>query len=128
MDHEDGDAGSEASWDDEQTPIVNADMPADPTASPKGMLPRDMQRKTAYYDYAAEKQLSQADMKLFYQRSQLESQRTGGDNRGSQASPPGSPATRTKIFSHIDPVDQLGQHHKSGSMHSVQSGISVVQK
>jgi len=42
------------------------------------MLPRDVQLKTAYYDYAAEKQLSQADAKLFYQRSQLEAQKTGG--------------------------------------------------
>lgn len=49
-----------------------------PSEVGEGMLPRDVQLKTAYYDYAAEKQLSQADAKLFYQRSQLEAQKTGG--------------------------------------------------
>ncbi|KAI9778516.1 MAG: AMP deaminase [Geoglossum umbratile] len=48
-------------------------------------LPRDLQRKTAFYDYAADKQMSHADSKLFYQRSQLEAspimraQTWGGD-------------------------------------------------
>ena len=45
-----------------------------PTASGDGLLPRDKQRKTAYYDYTSEKTLSHADAKLFYQRHQLEQQ------------------------------------------------------
>ncbi|KAH0564931.1 putative zinc finger protein [Trichoglossum hirsutum] len=37
-----------------------------------GLLPRDQQRKTPYYDYTAEKRMSHADTKLFYQQSQLD--------------------------------------------------------
>ncbi|KAH0537097.1 putative zinc finger protein [Glutinoglossum americanum] len=50
-----------------------------------GPLLRDQQRKTAFFDYAAEKQMSHADSKLFYQRSQLDAspimraQTWGGD-------------------------------------------------
>ncbi|RKF55091.1 AMP deaminase [Golovinomyces cichoracearum] len=41
--------------------------------SKKGdILPRDIQQKTVCYGYAAEKQLSLTDSKLFYQRSQME--------------------------------------------------------
>ncbi|KAM0322818.1 hypothetical protein ACHAQA_009159 [Verticillium albo-atrum] len=36
-----------------------------------GMLPRDLPMRTAYYDPVAERQLSQTDAKLFYQRSQI---------------------------------------------------------
>ncbi|GAP90339.2 putative AMP deaminase [Rosellinia necatrix] len=35
-----------------------------------GMLPRDVPRKTTFYDPVAERQMSQAEGKLFYQRSQ----------------------------------------------------------
>src|ERR1700742_1227104 len=43
-----------------------------------GMLPRDKQRKTAYYDYASEKQMSHEEAKQFYQRAQLESRSVAG--------------------------------------------------
>lgn len=36
------------------------------------LLPRDRQRRTAQYDYASEKSMSQADAKLFYQRHRQE--------------------------------------------------------
>ncbi|KAI1180548.1 hypothetical protein F4777DRAFT_528417 [Nemania sp. FL0916] len=36
----------------------------------EGMLPRDVPRKTTFYDPVAERQMSQTDAKLFYQRSQ----------------------------------------------------------
>ncbi|SLM40687.1 amp deaminase 3 [Lasallia pustulata] len=39
----------------------------------QGILPRDQQTRTALYDYASEKSMSQAEAKLFYQRHQLES-------------------------------------------------------
>ena len=44
-----------------------------PTPQPADVLPRDQQRKTAFYDYASEKSLSLTDAKLFYQH-QLEQQ------------------------------------------------------
>lgn len=68
-----------------------------PSEEEEGMLARDVQQKTAYYDYATEKQLSQADAKLFYQRSQLEAQKTGGSNWGnSQSSPQASPTLMSR--------------------------------
>ena len=103
MSHETGrtGTGSEDSYDEKEdtddllpeAAIMIDETPATSTPSDQeGMLPRDMQRKTAYYDYVAEKQLSQADMKLFYQRSQLEAQKTGGSNwNASQPSVQGSP-------------------------------------
>jgi AMP deaminase len=36
------------------------------------ILPRDMQKKTAYYDYASDKLTSQEEAKQFYQRHQLD--------------------------------------------------------
>ncbi|KAI0404965.1 hypothetical protein F4802DRAFT_564945 [Xylaria palmicola] len=38
----------------------------------EGMLPRDVPRKTTFYDPVAERQMSQTDAKLFYQRSKLD--------------------------------------------------------
>ena len=58
-----------------------------------GMLPRDKQRKTAFYDYTAEKQMSHTEAKQFYQRHQWETQ-----HGGSQAGDGYSPALRAKTF------------------------------
>ncbi|CAI6331620.1 unnamed protein product [Periconia digitata] len=57
------------------------------------LLPRDKQRRTAFYDYASEKQMSHSEAKQFYQRHQLESQ-----YGGSQAGDPYSPVIRAKTF------------------------------
>jgi AMP deaminase len=57
------------------------------------MLPRDKQRKTAFYDYTAEKQMSHTEAKQFYQRHQWETQ-----HGGSQAGDGYSPALRAKTF------------------------------
>ena len=94
-----------------------------PSENEDGMLPRDKQRKTAYYDYAAEKQLSHADAKLFYQRSQLEGQKTGGGNWGnSQQTPDGSPvisgAMRTLSTTFEAEQDGLRKSSSILSMHS----------
>ena len=72
-----------------------------PLADEEGMLPRDRQEKTAYYDYAAEKQLSHTDSKLFYQRSQLEAQKTGGSFGNSQGSADVSPAIVPRNVSYV---------------------------
>ncbi|KAF2831548.1 AMP deaminase [Ophiobolus disseminans] len=58
-----------------------------------GMLPRDKQRRTAFYDYTAEKQMSHTEAKQFYQRHQWETQ-----YGGSQAGESYSPAMRAKTF------------------------------
>lgn len=126
--HEHDEEGSEDSWDEEED-TKSAPNPA--FARPEsrgntgeaglseeaeeGMLERDVQRKTAYYDYAAEKQMSQADMKLFYQKSQLENQRARASTRGSQYSDVGSPVLPKRTLS--------GDQGMSGSIHSVSSGL-----
>jgi AMP deaminase len=107
----------------DDTPQTNT-----PSDMQEGMLPRDIQRKTAYYDYAAEKQLSQADAKLFYQRSQLEAQKTGGSNWGnSQSSPQGSPVLVPRSFSNVFDAEQA-EMRRSGSVRSMVSGHSVAQR
>lgn len=136
---ETGEAGSEESWDEKQdkdeallpeAALMPDDTPQTSTPSDMqdGMLPRDIQRKTAYYDYAAEKQLSQADAKLFYQRSQLEAQNTGGSNWGnSQSSPHGSPVLISRSFSNVFEAEQAGMK-RSGSVNSMVSGHSMAQR
>lgn len=139
--YDNDEAGSEESWDDgrddkESIPpsssfksgseIAGEVNPSDGMLD--GMLDRDIQRKTAYYDYAAEKQMSQADAKLFYQRSQLEAQETGGSNWGSQNSLQSSPViTATKSFSNMGPSGNVEQSYfrRSGSTRSIQSGQST---
>jgi AMP deaminase len=99
-----------------------------PSDTQDGMLPRDIQKKTAYYDYAAEKQLSQADAKLFYQRSQLEAQKTGGSNWGnSQHSPHGSPVLIPRSFSNVFEAGQA-RIRRSGSINSMKSGHNISQR
>ncbi|KAI3393823.1 hypothetical protein diail_3599 [Diaporthe ilicicola] len=49
----------------------------------EGLLPRDMPTKTAFYDPVAERQMTQHDAKLFYQRSQLDQQKGSGQPWGS---------------------------------------------
>ena len=87
-----------------------------------GMLPRDRQEKTAYYDYAAEKQMSQADMKLFYQRSQMEQQKADGSARGSQYSPQASPTLTSRTYSNMDMAEL------SESIRSSHSGLNMAQR
>lgn len=96
-----------------------------------GMLPRDIQRKTAYYDYAAEKRMSHTDAKLFYQQSQLEAQQTGGSNWGSQNSLQNSPViAATRSYSNMGNMGNAEQSYmkRSGSARSMQSGQSVSQQ
>ncbi|KAI0398408.1 hypothetical protein F5Y17DRAFT_410377 [Xylariaceae sp. FL0594] len=52
--------------------VVGGDTAVESTGATfeDGMLPRDVPRKTTFYDPVAERQLSQTDAKLFYQRSQ----------------------------------------------------------
>lgn len=130
-----GNVGSEESWDDrvdkkEETILEAAlgkDTPGDSTPSTgeeDGMLARDIQRKTAYYDYAAEKQMSQADAKLFYQRSQLDAVKSEGSNYGSAHSPSGSPVLRARTFSNIPNMGMDPGLRRSGSIMSMQSGQS----
>jgi AMP deaminase len=68
---------------DEQTGVADHDD------LQEGMLPRDLPKRTTFYDPVAERQMTQTDAKLFYQRSKIES-RAGGST-WSHATPIGSP-------------------------------------
>lgn len=84
-----------------------------------GMLLRDVPKRTAYYDPVAERQMTQTDAKLFYQRSQ----RADGSNWGaSQATAPGSPVISTG-YSKLH--DAFGPHSHSHSHTAVASHQNV---
>lgn len=57
-----------------------------------GRLPRDRERKTAFFDPAAEKQMTQAEGKLLYQRHQLENMSSSWSQEGT------SPIIRARTF------------------------------
>ncbi|KAI4869297.1 AMP deaminase [Hypoxylon rubiginosum] len=63
-----------------------------------GMLLRDRPRKTTFHDAVAERQMTQTDAKLFYQRSQLDQLKTEGSNWSqSQITPHGSPVASVTL-------------------------------
>lgn len=86
-----------------------------------GMLPRDKQRRTAFYDYTAEKQMSHTEAKQFYQRHQLETQ-----HGGSQAGDTYSPAVRAKTFpANFGAADAVDLHGRAESIRSRRSNASL---
>ncbi|KAF1842657.1 AMP deaminase [Cucurbitaria berberidis CBS 394.84] len=86
-----------------------------------GMLPRDKQRRTAFYDYTAEKQMSHTEAKQFYQRHQLETQ-----YGGSQAGDTHSPAMRAKTFpANFSATDGIDLPSGADSIRSRKSNVSL---
>lgn len=86
-----------------------------------GMLPRDKQRRTAFYDYTAEKQMSHTEAKQFYQRHQWETQ-----YGGSQAGDGFSPALRAKTFpANFSATDGADFASKADSIRSRRSNVSL---
>ena len=103
-----GEAERRRSW---KEPVTDAGSNASDAAQ-QNLLPRDQQNKTAYYDYAFEKSLSQAEAKLFYQRHQLESFQQRSENQ--------SPLLRSRAVSgHFD--DDVGSLSRAGSRTSRQN-------
>lgn len=101
----------------------DANPPSDGAQGGGGMLPRDKQRRTAFYDYASEKQMSHSEARQFYQRHQLESH-----HGGSQAGDGYSPVIRAKTFPASfgaggDGAELLG---RADSMRSRRSNASLV--
>ncbi|KAI9824279.1 MAG: AMP deaminase [Thelocarpon impressellum] len=84
------------------------------------LLPRDRQRRTAHYDYAAEKQMSHADAKLFYQQSQMEALSPAAE----PGEPPGS-FSRAKTFSHI--CNDTGNIPRAARLNTGRSTRSLTQ-
>jgi AMP deaminase len=86
-----------------------------------GMLPRDKQRRTAFYDYTAEKQMSHSEAKQFYQRHQWETQ-----HGGSQAGDGYSPAMRAKTFpANFGTPDGIDPFSGAESIRSRKSNVSL---
>ncbi|KAK0656394.1 hypothetical protein B0T16DRAFT_399221 [Cercophora newfieldiana] len=86
----------------------------------EGMLPRDLPKKTTFYDRVAERQLTQTDAKLFYQRSQAET-RSQSQMHTAQITPHGSPLLAAGFASALSqiPGDVPGFHALSGSVRSL---------
>ena len=101
-----------------------ADVDGDPLSDEaQGLLPRDKQRRTAFYDYASEKQMSISEAKQFYQRHQLESQFTGGSNWSQDGA---SPVIRAKTFPVNFGVD-AEPFTRADSIRSRRSNVSLSQ-
>lgn len=89
-------------------------------ASQAGLLPRDKQRRTAFYDYASEKQMSHSEAKQFYQRHQLESH-----YGGSQAGDAYSPMLRARTFpANVGGADSAEFLSRADSIRSRRSNAS----
>jgi AMP deaminase len=67
----------EDSGEEDSTGFATHESPEDTQDSATDILPRDLQQKTATYDYAFEKSMSHAEAKLFYQHHQLSSASKG---------------------------------------------------
>jgi AMP deaminase len=89
----------------------------DHMAEEDGMLPRDKQKKTAYYDYTSEKQTSHEEAKQFYQRHQLESRSVAGSTDDFTNL---SPLLRARTIStvHASEDQVLGRTESIRSRHS----------
>ncbi|KAF2742584.1 AMP deaminase [Sporormia fimetaria CBS 119925] len=86
-----GDADGAAGADSGDASVNGDDDTKNPgDEAQAGMLPRDKQRRTAFYDYASDKQMSHSEARQFYQRHQLETQSQTGDTY--------SPVIRAKTF------------------------------
>lgn len=59
------------------------------------MLPRDVPKRTTFYDPVAERQMTQTDAKLFYQRSKTEGRGSCAGGAPPQLTPYGSPVLAT---------------------------------
>lgn len=75
---------------------------ADQDGLQDGMLARDLPKRTTFYDSVAERQMSQTDAKLFYQRSKKDGR--VGSGTWSQSTPHGSPI----IYSGSRPGTEYG--------------------
>lgn len=91
------DTGSDASGERAETSPA-----ADHDGFQDGMLARDLPKRTTFYDPVAERQMSQTDAKLFYQRSKIDVR--GGSGSWSQSTPHGSPV----IYSGSRPPTEYG--------------------
>lgn len=78
--------------DDDTPPLVHSPEYDDflggrtPTLETDGVLPRDKQKQTAYYDYASERSLSHVDSKLFYHRHQMDKLSSPGNQIAEESS------------------------------------------
>ena len=100
-----------------------------------GVLSRDQQHQSAYYDYASEKSLSHADAKLFYQSHQKELQesedglRLSGDLNNDFSATPGAavaeasashPGNLARSFSRVSSKPGLDMHFGHGPAAGIQ--------
>ncbi|KAI0436011.1 hypothetical protein F4803DRAFT_557418 [Xylaria telfairii] len=105
-----------------------------------GMLPRDVPRKTTFYDPVAERQMSQTDAKLFYQRSKRDLLKNDASSWSQShptphCSPPalpndgagvqGQPSTRPSLLSLPPAAQSYSLPHIAGSPSPVPRGSYI---
>ncbi|KAH8708016.1 AMP deaminase [Beauveria bassiana] len=102
----------ESDWEDDETashgnadsePAGEAPEAIDPTQAEElqeGMLLRDVPKRTTFYDPVAERQMTQTDAKLFYQRSQIDLR--GDSNEWVEKTPQQSPSIQAGSRSATD--------------------------
>ncbi|ROT36980.1 AMP deaminase [Sodiomyces alkalinus F11] len=72
----------------------------------EGMLPRDMPKRTAFYDPVDERRMNQEDAKLYYQRNHI-GQRPGASSTWPLTTPSGSPVLNTSMSASRDGAPSL---------------------
>jgi len=102
------------------TSIEEEDNGGSNGAQDDGLLARDKQRRTAFYDYHSEKQVSHTEAKQFYQRHQMESQY--GGSQGDAYSPVIRAKTLPVNFGGVDGVDIPS---RADSIRSRKSNVSL---
>ncbi|KAF2132958.1 AMP deaminase 3 [Dothidotthia symphoricarpi CBS 119687] len=113
-------SGRRTQVDTGATATTDANIEDDDNGSAR-MLPRDKQRRTAFYDYTAEKQMSHTEARQFYQRHQLETQ-----YGGSQSGDTHSPAMRAKTFpANFGAGDGVDVMSGAASIRSRKSNVSL---
>ncbi|CAK7225055.1 AMP deaminase [Sporothrix bragantina] len=93
--------------DEDDDPEELLPTPSATAALQEGMLPRDMPKRSAYYDPVADRQMSQSDAKLFYQLSQLDLQKAALQQQQQQQllqhqTPTGSPVIQGAAGQGVD--------------------------
>ncbi|KAJ6786882.1 hypothetical protein PWT90_00023 [Aphanocladium album] len=131
----------ESDWEDDETAghsIADSELtgeasgasdPAQAEELQEGMLLRDVPKRTTFYDPVAERQMTQTDAKLFYQRSQIDLR--GDSTDWSQKTPQQSPLIQAGSRSTTDyGADSLileqdaenGTPHEASFMNRVNPG------
>lgn len=122
----------ESDWDDDETAGHSSELPGEASEVAdgdqadelqEGMLLRDVPKRTTFYDPVAERQMTQTDAKLFYQRSQIDLR--GETSEWQQQTPLQSPLMQPGSRSATEyGADSLILEHEAGML-TIRSGNNI---